>query len=289
MRYIIILLSLFLFTHCSKDEHSFGLSSAKTSMQKSKMSKEEAEMGRRMDMDQTAPQSIESPSPPRANQEVSKIIKSGNLNFDVEDLSEAKKKVDQYLQSVDGYYEDESYSSSQYRNSHSLTIRVPSSHFDSLVYLLEYGTGKLESKNISAQDVSEEYVDLQIRLKNNLAYLDQYKEILKKAKTIKEILNVQERIRNLETEIESKKGRIQFLNNRVSYGTLHVQIYQKVEFLDDSRSFTSRIGKAFKNGYALFLSFLVTLVSLWPFIILLVGFTVFRKRIFALFKRTKSS
>jgi len=42
----------------------------------------------------------------------------------------------------------------------------------------------LNAKNISLTDVTEEYVDLNIRLENNLAYLNQYKEILKKAKTI---------------------------------------------------------------------------------------------------------
>ena len=73
--------------------------------------------------------------------------------------------------------------------------------------------GELKVKNISAKDVTEEYVDLKIRVGNKLAVLAQYKVILQKAISIEEILEVNEKIRRLEEEIESKKGRIRFLDD----------------------------------------------------------------------------
>lgn len=287
MRYLIIACITLVFSSCKNDHESFRIANQKAKTVMTGVEYMEDEQGI-MEMDQ-APMSLQNPLPPSSKKEqIIKIIKTGNLSFDVDDINSSKSKVDQFLQSVNGYYEDERYNSSRKRNTYYLSIKVPSQDFDSLVYLLESGTGKLTSKSISAQDVSEEYVDLQIRLKNNLAYLNQYKEILKRATTIKEILKVQEHIRNLEMEIESKKGQLQFLDNRVSYGTLNVEISKEIDFVDDSRSFTKRIGNAFKNGYEAFLSFIVVLVNLWPFIVLLIAIIIFRRRIIGLFRRNKS-
>ncbi|MBK8505363.1 MAG: DUF4349 domain-containing protein [Saprospiraceae bacterium] len=165
-------------------------------------------------------------------------------------------------------------------------IRVPSESFDPLLGDLEIGVGKLISKNVSSQDVTEEYVDLNIRLDNNLAYLSQYKEILKKAKSIEEILEVQEKVRRIEEEIESKKGRIQFLDDKVNYSTLNLEISELVSSgLSNQPSFVRRMTNAFQNGIDGFLGFILVLVNLWPFLILGLLLVIFRKNIVNLVKR----
>ena len=125
-------------------------------------------------------------------------------------------------------YEKEQYNSYGNRNSYSLLLRIPNTKFDSLVNLLEIGIGTLESKNLTSKDVTEEYTDLNIRLENSLAYVIQYKEILKKSKTVKEILEVQEKIRRIEEEIESKKGRIKYLDDKVKYSTLSIEVTELI-------------------------------------------------------------
>jgi len=129
----------------------------------------------------------------------------------------------------------------------------------------------LKSKKVTAKDVTEEYVDLNIRLDNNLAYLNQYKEILRKASSVKEILEVQEKIRNIEEEIESKKGRLKYLDDKVKYSTLNLEITELITSeISNDLNFGRRISNAFNNGIQAFLSFVIGLVNLWPFIILLV-------------------
>jgi len=247
-------------------------------------------MREEMSMDQAQMESTrtaEPEAPSEINLETgSKIIKNGRLDFEVSNLEKSKVSVDKLVANYKGYFENESFNAYGNRHSYSLYIRVPNEKFDSLITDLEKGIGKLTAKTISADDVTEEYVDLNIRLENNLAYLNQYKEILRKAKTVKDIIEVQEKIRRIEEEIESKKGRIQFLDDRVKYSALHVQLSELTDRDFSNRpSFGRRISNAFKNGVDVFLSFLVGLVNLWPFLILAIILFLFRKGIINLFRR----
>ena len=225
-------------------------------------------------------------SPANVQEKGSKIIKTGTMNFEVNKLDKAKIRTDSLIKSVNGYYENELYNSYGNRNTYSLKIRIPNIQFDTLIQQLETGMGELKSKNINAKNVTEEYIDLNIRLENNLAYLQQYQLILRKAKTIKEILNVQEKIRRIEEEIESKKGRLKYLDSNVKYSTLHLEITELItKQLSNQPNFGRRILNAFNSGIKAFLSFIVGLVNIWPFILLVIFLFFLRKPIMNKFKR----
>jgi hypothetical protein len=228
-----------------------------------------------------APRTAEPPAPPNYSLDKgSKIIKSGSMKFEVTKLEIAKTKVDTILKTCNGYYENEQFNSYGNRISYSLQLRIPNLKFDSLIAVIETGIGQLNSKNIKAKDVTEEYVDLNIRLENNLAYLTQYKEILRKAKSVKEILEVKEKIRRIEEEINSKKGRLKYLGGKVKYSTLHLELTELIKSEISNRPrFTTRLNNAFNSGFQSFLSFLIGLISLWPFLILILVLILGRKPI----------
>ncbi|HRX29448.1 MAG TPA: DUF4349 domain-containing protein [Saprospiraceae bacterium] len=230
----------------------------------------------------TPPRTMESPPPPELTLEkASKIIKTGFLKFQVNDLNSTKIKVDSLLKKSHGYYENEQFNSHSNRITYTLLLRIPNTHFDSLVKLFEQGIDRLEGKNINAKDVTEEYVDLNIRLNNHLAYLNQYKDILKKTNSIKEILEVQEKIRSLEEEIESKKGRLNYLDDKVKYSTLNLELTELITSTPSSESkFTTRLKSAFNDGFEGFLGFIVGVISLWPLLIVLLFIIISRKSIF---------
>ena len=226
------------------------------------------------------------PPPPETELEKgSKIIKNGNLSFEVNNLKNSKSTIDSILKKLNGYYENEQFNSYGNRNNYSLKIRIPNSRFDTLILLLENGNGKLIDKNVSAKDVTEEYVDLNIRLNNKLAYLDKFKELLNKAKSIKDILDIQEKIRSLEEEIESKKGRIKFLDDKVLFSTIQLELFEYFNIETNENSFLDKIKDAFQNGFQLFLDMLIGLVNLWPILILIILISFWRKNIFQIFKR----
>jgi len=216
----------------------------------------------------------------------SKIIKDGTIKFEVGKLEKAKTEVDALLNSVSGYYEKEKYNAYGNRTTYTLKLRIPNSKFDTVVFLLEKGIGELKSKSLNAKDVTEECVDLTIRLENNLSYLKQYQSILSKAKSIKEILEVQEKIRRIEEEIESKKGRLTFLDDKVKFSTLNLELSELIATdISQGPSFGIRIANAFRNGALGFLNFLVALVHVWPFLILMLILYFGRKSIFNRFSR----
>jgi len=217
------------------------------------------------------------PPPPFTLEKGSKIIRNGFMKFEVNRLEKAKSKIDTILQSTTGYYENEQFESYGNRASYSLQLRIPNTKFDSILYVIEKGVGELKSKHVTAEDVTEEYVDLNIRLENNLAYLKQYKEILLKTKSVKEILEVQEKIRRIEEEIESKKGRLKYLDDKVKYSTLNLEITELIAGeISSNPNFGRRIINAFNNGVQGFLSFIIGIVNLWPFV--MVGILIFLGR-----------
>ena len=129
-----------------------------------------------------------------ANVVTEKIIRNANISLEVNDVKQAKASLDQTLKSFNAYYQREIYHASDYRSNYDIVIRVPSEHFQSLLTDIENGDGYIKSKQVNANNVTEEYIDISMRLKNSRRYLDQYNSILKKAKTIKEILEVQETV-----------------------------------------------------------------------------------------------
>lgn len=233
------------------------------------------------------PRSAEPTAPPGYELEkVNRVIKNGSMKFQVSDLKGAKIKADSLLSRTGGYYENEQYNSYGNRVSYSLSIRVPNVKFDSLVFLLEKGVRRLEAKNVNVNDVTEEYVDLSIRLNNNLAYLNQYREILKKARSVKDILEVQEKIRTIEEEIERNKGRLKYLNDKIMFSTLKIEITKFVEAeLSNTPGFGQRIANAFHSGIQVFLNILVRIVGLWPFLVLLLFVVLGRKAVLSNFQK----
>ncbi|HEX5112596.1 MAG TPA: DUF4349 domain-containing protein, partial [Saprospiraceae bacterium] len=124
-------------------------------------------------------------------------------------------------------------------------------------------------------DVTEEYIDLETRLTNKKAYLEQYRTLLKSARSIEDILKVQEQIRALEEEIESVTGRLKYLTNQVDLSTLHLTITEKKDFVykqDKRINFFERLKESISSGWYAFVNFILYLLVLWPFwIIIIVG------------------
>jgi hypothetical protein len=106
-----------------------------------------------------------------------------------------------------------------------ITIRVASINDNFTKAQAEIdGLGNVTSKRISGQDVTEEYVDLQSRLRNAEAQEAQMLELMKKAQTIEEILTVQSRLADIQSQIEQLKGRMKYMESRTDFATITVDL-----------------------------------------------------------------
>jgi uncharacterized protein DUF4349 len=220
-------------------------------------------------------------------QKAQKIIKDGKLDIEVEVIEEAKSAIDATVKQLNAYYEKETFHSNSYESRFELSIRVPAEKFETLIASLEAGGNKVLFKEIFAKDVTEEYVDLNTRLENNKAYVKRYNELLKSAKTVKDILDIQERLRYIEEEMDSKIGRINYINDRVRYSKLSIDLIKKHERVSqvESRNFGKQILKALDNGFNFMLDFILVIFNLWPFVLIGLGLLFFRKRIRNIFRR----
>lgn len=202
-----------------------------------------------------------------------KIIKEGRMGIRVGDLHKAKANVVSLTDKYGGYLSKDSYNDSDYSASYTLTIRIPNQNYEAFVAEVESGDGKVEYKEINARDVSEEYYDIETRLANKRAYLARYQELVKRAGTIKEVLEVEEQVRKLEEEIESAEGRLRYLGDQVSYSTLNLSLTQPRPYAPVPKdTFWGRLKNSVVIGWHIIIEILLVFVKLWP--ILIIGGTV---------------
>ena len=210
-----------------------------------------------------------------------KIIKDGRLGLKVSELGRTKSKVDSLIKIHGGYYANEKLNNSDWESSYILKIRIPSDHFEKFIFDVEKGTGELEYKEIYARDVTDEFIDLETRLENKRSYLKRYKDILKQAKSIKEILEIEEKIRRLEEEINSTTGRLKYMRDLVKYSTLDLTITMKKEFKYNpvkQEKFSERLKLSLSKGWVGSVDFLLWLIKIWPFWIIASAILYFWKK-----------
>lgn len=200
-----------------------------------------------------------------------KIIREGRMGIRVGDIARAKTNVTALVSKYNGYYSRDNYHDSRSELSYDLVIRLPNRNFEAFISELESDdNGKLLYKEINARDVTEEYLDVETRLGNKKTYLARYRELVKRANTIKEILEVEEQIRVLEEEIESAEGRLRYLGDQVSYSTLYLRLSEEIEYTPvDEDSAWSRFKGSLATGWSIVVELFHVLVKIWP--LLLIG------------------
>lgn len=235
-----------------------------------------------------SPNSSPSPIAKVEKQEVikKKIIKDGRLGLRVKELDNTKFRVDTLIRNYGGYYANESFNNTDWESSFNLKIRIPSSNFEKFITAIESGDGEIDYKEIDARDVTDQFIDLETRLETKRNYLKRYNDLLKLAKSIKEILEIEEKIRGLEEEIESTTGRLRYLSDLVDYSTLDLIISKRRDFKYNPVNrdrFSERLKESLSKGWFGFVDFLLFMIKIWPFwIIVILILYLWRK-----YKKTK--
>ena len=200
-----------------------------------------------------------------------KLIKNGRIIFESEDLNKTKSQVLLLGKKYKGYISSDRQNDYDNRINNHLKIRIPSQNFDTILSGISKEVKEFDTKEITISDVTEEFLDIEARLKNKKELEKRFLEILQKAKTVKEILDVEKEIGQLREDIESAEGKLKYLQNQVSFSTLDVSFYKTVY---NETNFARKFKNAFKNGFENLKSFLIGLINIWPFVILL-GFIFF--------------
>ena len=210
-----------------------------------------------------------------------KIIKDGRMGIKVADLTQSKGQVDSFVKKYGGYYDNESLNNSDYESVYTLKIRIPSVDFEHFIADLETGGGIMMYKDIDARDVTEEYTDTEGRLQTKRNYLTRYTELLKQAKKVSDILEIEEKIRGLQEEIDSSIGRLKFLDDQVGFSTLALSLTKELEFKFNPikrDSFGESLKQSLSNGWYDFVDFILFLIKIWPLWIIIFTIRFFWKK-----------
>jgi hypothetical protein len=208
----------------------------------------------------------DSNSPPDLAVVERKLIRTGDLMLEVKDVLETKKSIEEICKGLKAFSSSESQNNLDDRIQLYQTIRVPAENFDELIAQLEKLAIRIENKSINTQDVTEEFIDVEARLATKKSLEERYREILKQAKSVADIVSIESQIANVRADIESMQGRMNYLQNQVAFSTLQVNYFQRV---GTDFGFFGKAARAIGQGWDNFLSFTIVVINLWPFVVLI--------------------
>ena len=197
-----------------------------------------------------------------------KIIKTGSVRFETNDLEKTYQQVflaaKKYKSNIQNDSEGKEYGSIYKR----MTVRVPSQNFDLFLNEISQGVTFFDTKEVSAEDVTEQYIDIEARLIAKKRLENRYLELLKKATKVIEILEIEKQLSAIREEIESKQGQLLYLQNQISMSTITIEFYKTVAENEGATiSYGSKIWNGIVSGFNSFSDFLISLISVWPFLI----------------------
>jgi hypothetical protein len=184
-----------------------------------------------------------------------KIVRRANVRVRVDNLETAEISINELMEKYGAY----AASTSADENSRRYIIRVPSIAYKEFLAGTA-GMGKLLSRSENAEDVSLRYYDLEGRLATNKEVLKTYQSYLGKAKTIEEILSVERRIAELQSEIDRTGRDLRGLANDVDYSTVELSIFGPAASISyQYPTLSDRIKELF-GGFGNFLSVLAVIL-----------------------------
>ncbi|TPN81386.1 DUF4349 domain-containing protein [Aquimarina algicola] len=202
-----------------------------------------------------------------------KIIKNADCKIKVTNVKETTRLAKALASRYKGYISQEKYTNTNYTKENFFTIRVPRDHFDTVLDSITDTADFIDYKNISTLDVTEEYVDVTSRLKTKFEVKERYESILRnRAKTVKDILLAEDKLGDLQEEIESSQGRLKYLSNKVAYSTIQMNVYETVIPEEEPESYTpnflDKATKGLKFGWSIIENLTLSLFYIWPLILL---------------------
>lgn len=214
-----------------------------------------------------------------------KIITSASLNLEVQNLETFEAELKTLLSQFKASINNQSRNDYDRRMESNFTIRVPSSNFDQLFEALKPLAKKVENQSINLQDVTEQFIDVESRIKNRKALEERYRELLKQAKNVNDILTIERQLNQIRSEIESQEGRLKYLNDQVDMSTIQLNAFEIKPFVyepEPTDGFGQQILKSLSDGWNRLIHLVIWVISLWPFA-LVIGFVIF------LFKRRRKA
>jgi hypothetical protein len=210
-----------------------------------------------------------------------KIIREQFIEQQVQDLKLVLGDLERSINQLPGAYIE---SLQEWKSEHKnktehrarIVLRVPVDHFDSFLQRVEE-QGQVTNRKLSGQDVTEEFVDNESRLRNLKTHEERILKLYEKANTIEEMLKIENELSRIRSSIEQLEGRQKYLRHVTSTVKLSLELFQvdeaeMVTSADDTPLFTEAL-VGFKTSIKQILhlgkNILILLITLFPYLIIL--------------------
>ena len=152
------------------------------------------------------------------------IVRNGDISLVVDDVLEARDKITQMAERLGGWVVNSNIYGEEEETRGWISIRVPSDKFDQALAELRGLAVRVTSESTSTEDITEQYVDLQSRLRNAEATESQYLALLDQATEVDDILSIYQSLSQIRYEIEQIKGRMQYLERTSAMSLISVNL-----------------------------------------------------------------
>ncbi len=153
-----------------------------------------------------------------------KLVRTASLGLIVNTPTQTVDRIVQLVEGAGGFLVTSNVNGGDDATSASLTIRVPAAKFDEIRTQIRKLGLRVESESIEAQDVTRQYVDEEARLRNLRAQEQQYLGILRKASTVKDTLEVSDKLNEVRGEIEEKQAEFDTLSKQIETVAINITL-----------------------------------------------------------------
>ncbi|MUK87751.1 DUF4349 domain-containing protein [Ornithinibacillus sp. L9] len=197
-----------------------------------------------------------------------KIIYTANLTIEVKDYQQTLDQIQTQVSDRGGYIVESNSHGGQgdEMTSGYITVRIPQDLFHEFVRLVEEGSNKVLESSTSGQDVTEEYVDLESRLKSKRVVEERLLSFMEQAEKTEDLLTISNDLATVQEDIEEIMGRMKYLENKSDLATVTIHIQENNVTLssmdEDNLDTWDRTKQQFLKSINMLLSFFSSLVVL---------------------------
>ncbi|WP_461115324.1 DUF4349 domain-containing protein [Spirosoma jeollabukense] len=197
------------------------------------------------------------PSPqPEQNQPTAvinrQLVRNAQLRIRVNDFTASGKNIEQAVQQAGGQLERSNETKTDNSIENALTIRIAATRFDALLASILKESMFTDTKTITTEDITRRYVDMDARIRSKKAVEETYLKLLKQARSVADVLKVEEQLGQIREEREVQEAEFRQLKDEIALSTIQLTYYQQTEVaLRPEEPFYAQIWRNFTDGFRL--------------------------------------
>jgi hypothetical protein len=155
------------------------------------------------------------------------IIHKAVMSVNVKELDKAQSNIEQKVEQYGGYIvESNVYQEDDQTSSGKMIVRIPEKNFEKFLVDAEGEAAEILERNVTGQDVTEQFVDLQSRVKSKRAVEERLLEFMSNAQKTDDLLKISSDLATIQEEIEVMVGKMKYLENQTSFSTIELSMYE---------------------------------------------------------------